>query len=419
MSKETTRWRAGIALAAGAALITASVVVWRGLGPQVVVVAVERREIVQTVIVSGRVLPLSRVNVGSLVAGVVTQVAVQEGSHVRPGDLLVQLEDSESKAALRLAKAGLRQALAKLSQLRHITGPVASETHKQADANLALAKRSYQRQIELLQGAGAVPSQVDEAKRALDVAQSQYNSTEQQAIGSGPHGAERAVSRAGHAQAIATVGQAKVRVAESHITAAVAGVVLLRSVEPGDLVQPGRTMLVLTRDGQTLLSVQPDEKNLAQLRLGQSALAAAEAFPMQPFAATVSYLAPSIDPQRGTVEVRLAVPAPPAFLRPDMTVSVNIEVGRHPAALVVPNDAVQDARSAQPWVLLIKDPRNDRYIERRPVELGLRGEGLVQILRGLSGHESVVLPGSTKLTPGQRVRIRASPPPALPPLQRG
>lgn len=382
--------------------------VLRALGPQVTVAAVQKREIVQTVIVSGRVLPPSRVSVGSLVPGVVTQVAVKEGDHVKPGDLLVQLDDAEARAGLLLAKAGLKQARARLSQLKHITGPVARETHKQADANLELARLSYERQAVLLKKGSATPAQLDEAKRALDVAQSQHDATEKQAAGSGPHGADHALALAAHAQAAASVAQAEVRVAESRITAATPAVVLTRSVEPGDLVQPGRTMLALARDGKTQLSVQPDEKNLAELRLGQPAQASADAFPKQPFSATISYIAPSIDPQRGTVEVRFDVPTPPGFLRPDMTVSVNIEVGRHAEALVIPKESVMDQASGRPWLFVLNGSR----IERRPVELGLRGDGQIEVLQGVAAGDAVVIPGSTPLASGQRVRARKASPPS-------
>jgi HlyD family secretion protein len=114
----------------------------------------------------------------------------------------------------------------------------------------------------------------------------------------------------------------------------------------------------------------------------------------------VTYIAPSVDPQRGTVEVRLDVPEPPPYLRPDMTVSVNIEVGRRPAARVVPREAVQDLASSAPWVWRL----DGRRAERRGVELGLRGEAQVEIVRGLEDGDRVLVPGGTTLRPGQRVR---------------
>lgn len=408
MSKRTRTWvLVGLLVGTGLLVIVGS----RALGPRVTVAQVQQREIVQTVIVSGRVLPPARVNIGSLVPGVVTQVAVKEGDHVKPGDLLVQLDDAEARAGLLLAKAGLKQARARLSQLKHITAPVAREAHKQADANLELARLSYERQLALLRKGSATPAQLDEAKRALDVAQSQHDATEKQAAGSAPRGADHALAVAAHAQAAASVAQAEVRLGETRITAATAAVVLTRSVEPGELIQPGRAMLVLARDGKTQLSVQPDEKNLAELRLGQPAQASADAFPKRPFAASVSFIAPSIDPQRGTVEVRFDVPAPPEFLRPDMTVSVNIEVGRHPAALVIPKEAVLDLAAAKPWLFVLQGSR----IERRSVELGLRAEGQIEVLRGVAAGEAVVIPNGTLLVSGQRVRAR----PALAPSRAG
>lgn len=389
-----------IALGAAAALAVGCIgIVW-GLGPKVGVARADRREIVRTIVISGRVLPPSRISVGSLVAGVVAAVAVKEGAHVDAGELLVQLGDAEAQAAVSVARAGLQQARARLRQLKHITAPIARDSHRQADANLELARLSYERQRVLVKQGSAPPAQLDEARRALDVAQSQHDAAETQAQGSGPHGAEHSLALAAYAQASAALAQAEARAAESRITAAVPAVVLTRSVEPGDLIQPGRTLLVLARDGQTQLSVQPDEKNLSELRLGQSARASADAFPKEHFSAKVSYIAPSIDPQRGTVEVRILVEDPPSYLRPDMTVSVNIEVGRRPAALVVPKDAVRELTSGKPWVYVLKGHR----IEKRRVEVGLSDESLVEIEKGLDVGELVVLPDRATLRDGQRVR---------------
>lgn len=395
------RWRwlilVAIALASGAVYGTV-----RALGPQVAAVQVSRRALIQTVIVSGRVLPPARINVGTTLLGVARSVAVREGDHVRAGDLLVQLDDAEQQAAVALARAGLSQARARLRQLKHIALPIAREQHRQADANLELAQLSFERQAALAQQGSATQAQLDEARRALQIAQSQHDSTDAQAKGSGPHGAEHAIALAAYAQAAAQVAQAEARAAQTRIVAQTPALVLTRSVEPGELVQPGRTILILARDGETQLSVQPDEKNLAELRLEQAAQASADAFPQDRFPARVSYIAPAVDPQRGTIEVRFVVEQPPAYLRPDMTVSVNIEVGRRDAALVVPKDAVQDIAGA-PWVWAVRDGR----ARRCPVDLGLRDDRSVEVRRGLSDGDIVVSSSPRPLREGQRVRPRA------------
>lgn len=378
-------------------------IVWK-LGPKVTAVGVSRRQIVRTIVVSGRVLPPARINVGSMVPGVVATVAVKEGEHVNAGQLLVQLGDAEAQAAVAMARAGLQQARARLRQVKHISMPLARESHRQADANLELAHLNYERLVVLVKQGSTPTAQLDEAKRALQVAQSQHAAAETQARGSGPRGVEHALALAGYAQAAASLAQAEAHAAESRITASVSALVLTRSVEPGDLVQPGRTLLVLARDGQTQLTVQPDEKNLAELRLGQSARASADAFPKEHFVAKVSYIAPSIDPQRGTVEVRFLVENPPVYLRPDMTVSVNIEVGSRAAALVVPKEAVRDLASGPPWVYVLRG----RRIAKQRVEAGLRDESFVEIEKGLVDGEQVILQNRTTLRDGQWVRAHSA-----------
>ena len=121
------------------------------------------------------------------------------------------------------------------------------------------------------------------------------------------------------------------------------GTVLTRDVEPGDLVQPGRGLLAIARSGATEILVPFDEENLAVLELGQRATCIADAFPAQPFGAQLVFISPRIDPQRGSVDVRLRVEPVPHFLRQDMTVSVNVETARRERALVVPNDTLIDA----------------------------------------------------------------------------
>jgi HlyD family secretion protein len=163
--------------------------------------------------------------------------------------------------------------------------------------------------------------------------------------------------------------------------------------------------MVLAPAGETQVVVQIDEKNLAQLRLGQQALASADAFPKERFAAELVYINPGIDALRGSVEVKLRVANPPDYLRQDMTVSVDIEVARRRAAVVIPADAVHDAGGAQPWVLAVDGWR----AQRRPVKLGLKGDGRVEVLEGVAPGDRVIPVALAAVKSGQRVRAVAAP----------
>jgi HlyD family secretion protein len=93
-------------------------------------------------------------------------------------------------------------------------------------------------------------------------------------------------------------------------------------------------------------------------------------------------------------------------LRPDMTVSINVEVGRKDQALVVPADVIRDP-TGEPWVLAI----SGRQAQRRSVKLGMRGDGLVEISAGLAAGDAVVAPSAGFVAVGERVRARPLPAP--------
>ena len=176
---------------------------------------------------------------------------------------------------------------------------------------------------------------------------------------------------------------------------------MTRNAEPGDVVQPGKVLFEIARQGDTEVLVPLDEKNLGAVALGQPAACIADAFPDRPFKATVAFIAPSVDPQRGTVEVRLRVSPVPGDLRQDMTVSVNVETGRRERALVVPNDAltVVDGGRASVWIV------RAGKATRVAAALGLRGLTASEVIAGLKAGDRVLADPNSKLVDGQRVRV--------------
>jgi HlyD family secretion protein len=395
-SPTARRWRFRI-LGGAVAILLAALSLRAWLGPKVPVWVVEQRELVQRVVASGRVLAPARIQVGSVVVGRVTAVPVDKGGRVKPGDLLVQLDDVEARAALSQARSAVAQAVARLEQVDVVSVQVTSEAVRQAELRLAQAEVKLTRNRTLAEAGSVSRSDLDDTQQVRDLAASQLASARIQA-GAAATGADRHLAQAALQQARGSEQAAAARLDNLAIRSPAAGVVTERDVEPGDVVQPGRALLVVARDGATQLSVLPDEKNLALLRLGQGATASADAFPDRTFPARVGYIAPAVDLARGTVEVKLDVEDPPPFLRPDMTVSVNVETGRDPQALLLPAGAIRDP-GADPWVLLVRDGRT----VRQPVKLGMRGDGTVQVLSGLSAGDAVVA-AAAQVGPGRRVR---------------
>lgn len=324
---------------------------------QTEVLVVQPGPLLRTLQFSARVATLSRVDVGSTLTGRVEQVRYREGAQVRRGEVLIRLETEELRAALGQAEAAERQ----------------------AEATLKVARATLARAEQLVKQSFYSAAQMDEAQRAVDVAVAQQVS------------------------ARAAVVAARARLEQARIEAPADARVLARTVEPGQIVQPGKALMSLALAGPTQLLAQVDERFLDQLQVGQRAMVVADAFPAERFAARVLSIAPVVDPQRGAIEVKFTLEQqPPAFLREDMTLSVEVETGRRERALVVPLAAVRSqGADERATVLVVHEGR----VQERAVRLGLRTLDAAEVLDGLAAGEAVLL--GRALKPGTHVQPQA------------
>jgi HlyD family secretion protein len=293
-----------------------------------------------------------QVQLGALISARVAATPVEAGARVHQGALLLQLQDAAQAAALQQAQVSLTQARLQLDEV----------------------ERQYRR-MQALSAKGIVSaSQFDAESSRRDLARNQLDGSR------------------------AALAQAQAQLAETTITAPADGVLLRRDVEVGDLVQPGVAVLSLAVGGPVEVRVDADERYLAALAVGQPATVIADAYPDRPFGAVVSEIAPVVDRQAGTVELKLAVAEPPDFLLNDMTASAEIVVGESLRALLLPITAIRVA-DPDAWVWRVVDGT----ALRQPVTLGLKGRDQVEILSGLVPGEPVVA-DAADVEEGERVR---------------
>ena len=396
----------GVALAA-VVLLGAAVLGWaRWRGPVVDAFAVQAAPLVRTVQVSARVEALTRVDVGATLTGRVAEVLVREGDAVRAGQPLLRLETDELRATLAQARASEQQAQARLSGLRTTGRAQAQAALAQADAGVVAARAEMARAQALVAQGFVSGSRLDEARRALQVAEAQQANARAQVAANRDGGTDEVQAQAQWQAAKAATEAAQARLAQAELRAPTDGRVLTRDVEPGQIVQPGKALLSLALAGPTVLVAQADERFLDQLAPGQPATVVADAYAGQRFAARLSRIAPRVDAQRGAIEVKFEMTdAPPAFLREDMTLSVEVETARRDRALALPLAALRPgADEASATVLVAADGR----AQARPVRLGVRTLQAVEVQDGLQDGELVLLgEASAQVQPGQRVRAKA------------
>lgn len=386
----STRWLWPLVVLA---LLVAAFFAWRAMrGTPSESVVARQAPLVRTLQFSARVATLSRVEVGSTVTGRVSQVLVREGDQVRAGQPLVRLESEEFQASLVQAVAAERQAEARIAGLRSTGRSTARAQLEQAEATLTAARAELKRVEQLVAQGFLSASRLDDARRAVDVAEAQRQAAQAQTRANADRGTDVQQAQAQLQAARAATAAARARVAQTVIAAPANARVLSRDVEPGQIVQPGRALLGLALAGPTQIVAQVDERFLEQLRTGQKASVVADAFPGQRVAATVLSIAPAIDAQRGAVEVKFSLDQPPpAFLREDMTLSVEVETARRDRALVLPARALRSASAGE--AVLVAD--GGRAVERA-VRTGIRTLDAVEILAGVSEGEEVLLAPALK-----------------------
>ena len=362
-------------------------------GPLLPSYRISSMPLVQTVVATGRVVAVSNTDIGSEISGVVLERRVAEGEQVAAGDLLLVLSSDD-------VAAQVRQAEAELAELISSTRPQAVVDLTNAEVALAQADRNVERRRELAAISAISDEEMEQAIQAQAQARNNLENARLRANALSSGGVEEDLLRARIAALQAQLNKAQVR-------SKVSGTILTRNVEVGDLVQPGQSLFTIALDGKTEIRVPLDERNLSRLALQQPAVAIADAYPDKPFPVRISFIAPSIDPQRGTVEVRLSVDPVPDFLRQDMTVSVNIETDQRAKALVIPNDALANVKEDSAEVLLLRDGK----IQRRVVKLGLRGLSASEVLSGLSAGDEILVDATVSLADGKRVRtaLQAAP----------
>ena len=383
-------WRRPRVIASAVLLVLVALLLASRLrGPELPGYRLEAGPLVQVVVATGRVISTSRVQVGSEVTGTVIERRVKEGDVVKPGDVLLVLRADDLEARVRQAEAALRE-------LQASTRPQSSASLRQAEAQLAQASRERQRRADLFARQLVSREILEQAEEAEAVARAVADKARLAADAASP-------GSTAEIQLREQVAAARAQRAKAVIRAGIAGIVLTRNAEPGDLVQPGRVLFEIARGGDTEIEVPVDEKNLAALAVGQVAQCIADAWPDRPFRGVVNYIAPGVDAARGTVTIRLRVDPPPDYLRQDMTVSVNVETGRRERALAVPNDALLLEADGTRAVLAVRDG----HLQRVPVRLGLAGLAMSEVLEGVASGDQVLsgAAGVTGVAAGDRVRV--------------
>jgi HlyD family secretion protein len=356
---------------------------------------VERGAMVRSVVATGKVEPVTKVEIKSKANGIIEKLLVDVDQLVAPGQILAELDKENLTAGLRQARANLQGAEAALA------GAQAQLEKNQIEAeapDVAFARRELDRRQRLFDQKLLSQSNLDEARSALEQAENRQRAAAGQLVVARAHVVE---ATANVAQSKAAVERAEEELANSTIRAPIQATVLTRDVEVGSPVSSilnlgANATLVMTLGDihRVFVRGKVDESDIGEVRLGQKARITTETFRDRVFEGRVTQISP-IGVEKDNVTtfaVEVSIDNPGKALKANMTANAEIVLQQLPESLILPEAAVTYDPQRNAFVDVM-DPTATGGKRRTSVKVGVGNGTRIQILSGVKAGDKVVLPG--------------------------
>jgi len=354
---------------------------------------VEKGDLAKSVVATGKVTPITKVEVKSKASGIVKRLLVDAGDQVKKGQLLAQLDKEEISAQVEQARAALQAAEASL------TGAQADYERAKVDAegpDVPLLKRAYDRAIGMAKEGVVSTSALEDAQKNYELSLNKQNVSKAQLI----------VLKAKTAQAAAQVGRDRANLRQleeqlgyTDVISPIDGVVLSRDVEMGDavssiLVLGSSATLVMTLGDTSEVYVKGkvDESDIGKVYLGQPARIKVESFKDKSFNGKVTKISPmGVEKDNVTTfEVRVSINNPGGELKAEMTANAEIILEEHKNVLQIPEGAILYDKDKKASVE-IPDPSAKDGKKKLAVNIGISNGAKTELLSGLKESDQVVL----------------------------
>ena len=354
---------------------------------------VEKGDLAKSVVATGKVEPITKVEVKSKASGIVKKLYVEYGDHVKKGQLLAQLDKVEIEAGVEQSRAALQAAEANLK------GAEADYQRAKVDAegpDVPLLKRSYERALQMQKDGVVSQSALDDAEKDYKLAVNKQNVARAQML---VLQAKIAQSQAEVAHDKANLKQLLEQLSYTDITSPIDGIVLSRDVEMGDavssiLVLGSSATLVMTLGdtSQVYVKGKVDESDIGRVYLGQPARIKVESFKDKTFHGVVTKISPmGVEKDNVTTfEVRVSINNPGGELRAEMTANAEIILEEHKNVLQIPEGAIIYDKDRKASVE-VPDPKGKDGQRKVAINIGISNGAKTEVLGGLKEGDQVIL----------------------------
>jgi HlyD family secretion protein len=354
---------------------------------------VEKGDLAKSVVATGKVTPITKVEVKSKASGIVKKLMVDYGDRVKKGQLLAQLDKVEIEAQVEQSHAALEAAEANLksSQADYERSKVDAE-----GPDVPLLKRAYDRAVNMAKDGVVSTSALEDAQKNYELALNKQNVSKAQVT---VLKAKIAQSQANVAQDQANLKQLEEQLSYTDIVSPIDGIVLSRDVQMGDavssiLVLGSSATLVMTLGDTSEVYVKGkvDESDIGKVYLGQRARIKVESFKDKTFDGKVTKISPmGVEKDNVTTfEVRVSIQNPGGELKAEMTANAEIILEEHKNVLQIPEGAILYDKDKKASVE-IPDPKGKEGKNKVAVNIGISNGAKTEVLGGLKEGDQVVL----------------------------
>lgn len=370
---------------------------------------VKQAEIQRVVAGEGVVYARQQAAIVPKISAPVSKYYVNRGSHVRAGQLLAELENSDLKAAAMQSKAALEQAQAAYDTSLQMSIPAQLQYAQQ---NLALTRATMQAQERAYQSDKALFQQGALARKLLDdqqvlytQARNQYLTAKQQvkALQAVGHQAQIKTAEAQLAAARGAYMAAQAQLSYSEIRSPIDGTVASSPLYIGEMASAGTPLLTVVDTSKVTVRLYLAPDQAALLHPGDPAEISLNGGQVK-VAGKATVVSPALDPNSTTVQVWVEALNPHDELKPGSAVTVSMVAETAPHALVIPASAIINTPDQGPTVMLVG---SDSRAHQTPVKTGISDNGEIQVLSGLHAGDTVITQGGFGLDDNTKVQVAA------------
>ena len=348
---------------------------------------IQQADYFEKILTTGTVLLEGLTEIKTEVNGKIVELKAKEGDEVQNGQILLQLENTEVYLDLQQAEASYTLAKSRYDEIVNTTCPTSREQFRQAQLAEQEIQDKVNRYERLYSQKAVAQDKLDEARHQLELQQSATEIQKKFMESCAEGGAKRETALAEMKSAQARIDLLKNRLGKHVVRSPINGIIIEKFKSLGEYVMAGEKLFTIAEKNSKYVEIELDERNLPLISIGHTVLISTEFSPENKIEGKIDYIAPSVNVDKGTVDIRVGFLEEDDYLIKNLTVRCEIITAEYPEALVIPQEyIVRDGDIYFVFTYL------EGQAKRKDIKVDNPNAREIRIIEGVSLNEIILNP---------------------------